>query len=153
MPKHTIRGGFLVELQQLINRYQLAINSIYREVNNLLKEQINEDITSDQFALLQYISEENACTSTKIANAFGVGKSAVTALVNRLHDKGLIARKRDEEDRRIIYLTLTDGGKALVSETESELYQVIGEKLRHFEQAEIENYIHALEKLASLMKK
>lgn len=140
-----------MELQQLISRYQLAINTIYRGINNILKEEIQHDITPDQFIVLQHIHQNKTCTSTQIAKHFSVGKSAVTALVTRLFDKGFIERIRDKEDRRIVYLTLKEAGTELVEQTEKELYQVIREKLGHFNNSEIEGYIKALEKLASLM--
>jgi len=149
---NVIKGGHQLELQQLFSRYQVAINSIYRGINNTLKNHVHTDITTDQFSILQYIHHQQSCTSTQIATTFGVGKSAVTALINRLDEKKLIERKRDPEDRRIIELSLTEMGEQLVKQTETELYRVIGEKLSHFDKAEIENYIYALERLASLME-
>ncbi len=140
-----------MELHQLINRYQFAINTIHRGINNILKENVKHDITPDQFTILQHIHTKKICTSTEIAKYFSVGKSAVTALVTRLFDKGLIERIRDKEDRRIVYLKLTEAGTELVKRTEQDLYQVIGKKLDHFDRAEIEGYITALEKLATLM--
>ena len=141
-----------MELQQLFSRYQVAINSIYRGINNTLKNQVHPDITADQFSILQYIHHQQACTSTQISTVFGVGKSAVTAVINRLDEKELIERKRDPKDRRIIELSLTEVGEQLVKQTERELYRIIGEKLSHFDKVEIENYIYALERLASLME-
>jgi|SRR5690625_5643805 len=141
-----------MELRQLFSRYEVAINTIYREINTIIKKYVHSDITADQFTILQFIHQQDACTSTQIANTFGVGKSSVTALVNRLDEKKLIIRKRDSNDRRIVYLTLTAEGKKLVEQTEYELYRVIGEKLGHFDKDEIESYIIALEKLASLME-
>lgn|SRR5690625_2167064 len=141
-----------MELHQLFNRYQVAINAIYRGINNTLKEYVHPTLTTDQFAILQYIDQQTSCTSTEISQTFGVGKSAVTALINRLHEKKLVERIRDQEDRRIVKLSLTESGKTLVAQTEEKLYQVIAERLSHFEQSEIENYIKSLEKLAALME-
>lgn len=141
-----------MELDQLIRRYQRSINTIYRSVNNVIKRYIHSDITVDQFSILQFIHQHDQCTSTQIAQSFGIGKSAVTASTNRLYDKNLIARHRDESDRRIVYLSLTDAGKKFVTQIEKEIYRIIGEKLRYFHLTEIEKFIHSLEKLASMME-
>lgn len=145
------RSYHALELHQLVRRYQHSINTIYRNLNNVIKKHVHSDITVDQFSILQFIHQHDRCTSTQIAQFFGIGKSAVTASTNRLYDKNLILRHRNESDRRIVYLSLTQSGEKLVIQTEKEIYRVVGEKLRHFHPTEIEKFIISLEKLASLM--
>lgn len=142
-----------MELRQLINRYQDATNSIYRNVNIMMKEKIHSDITTDQFATLQYIQKHEQCTSTEIAQTFGVGKSAVTAQITRLYEKDLIRRVRDDKDRRNIYLYVTKKGVELIAYTEEKVYGEIGKYLGHFDEAEITEFISSLEKLAAIMEK
>ncbi|MGY0693818.1 MarR family winged helix-turn-helix transcriptional regulator [Virgibacillus sp. FSP13] len=140
-----------MKLRDLINRHQDAMNTIYRNVNIIIKEKIHSDITTDQFSTLQYIQNHEKCTSTEIAHSFGIGKSAVTAQINRLFDKGLIERVRDEKDRRNVYLHVTTKGAGLVDYTENEVYDAIGTHLAHFDDQEILTFIHSLEKLANAM--
>ncbi|WP_077324937.1 MarR family winged helix-turn-helix transcriptional regulator [Virgibacillus siamensis] len=142
-----------MELKKLIGRYQDATNSIYRNVNIMMKEKIHSDITTDQFSTLQYIQQHEKCTSTEIAQTFGVGKSAVTAQITRLYEKGLIKRVRDQKDRRNVYLYVTEKGIDLITYTEKEIYAEIGKYLGHFEEEEITTFIHSLEKLAAIMER
>ncbi|WP_010650195.1 MarR family winged helix-turn-helix transcriptional regulator [Oceanobacillus massiliensis] len=141
-----------MDLKSLVARYQNASNAIYRSLNVILKEKVHSDITTDQFSTLNQILKQEQCTSTDIASAFGIGKSAVTAQINRLHAKGLIKRKRDEADRRVIYLSVTDKGKEFVEYTQDKVYSYIGEHLSHFEEEEIIEFMRSLEKLANLME-
>ena len=141
-----------MELQQIIDRYQIAFNTIYRSVNTTIKEHVHDDITTDQFSILQHIHRQHASTSTEIANTFGVGKSAITALVNRLFEKDLIIRERDQKDRRIVYLSLTEKGTELVKQTQAEVYRFISDKLSNFSENDVEAFLNALEKLANLME-
>lgn len=46
-----------------------------------------------------------------IAGLLTIAKSAVTKTVDRLEERGLIARERDSADRRTIYATLTAEGQ------------------------------------------
>lgn len=146
-----LSGGVTLELKQLIERYQSAMNQVYRRVNVILKEKIHSDITTDQFSTLQYIFKREKCTSTEIAHEFGVGKSAVTAQINRLEDKGLIERARNHKDRRVVYLHATDKGKEFITYTEKALFDVLGTYLKNFEEDEIYTFIHSLERLANIM--
>ncbi|MDY0407780.1 MarR family winged helix-turn-helix transcriptional regulator [Virgibacillus soli] len=141
-----------MELKVLADRYQVAMNTVFRGVNHIMKEKVHSDITTDQFATLQYIQQHDQCTSTEISHAFGVGKSAVTNQVNRLVNKGLVYRTRDESDRRNVYLHITEKGSELVQYTEKELYTVLEPLLGHFSNEEILTFIEALERLALLME-
>ncbi|WP_010093800.1 MarR family winged helix-turn-helix transcriptional regulator [Ornithinibacillus scapharcae] len=140
-----------MELKELVERYQSSINQVYRRVNIILKDKIHSDITTDQFSTLHYILKHKDCTSTDIANEFGVGKSAVTAQINRLYDKGLIERKRDERDRRVVYLYVTQKGLDFINQTETAIFEILGKYLSNFEKEEINAFIHSLEKLAKIM--
>jgi DNA-binding MarR family transcriptional regulator len=46
-----------------------------------------------------------------LARLLTIGKSAVTKTVDRLEERGMIARKRDSADRRTVYATLTAEGE------------------------------------------
>ncbi|HEY4600047.1 MAG TPA: MarR family transcriptional regulator [Cerasibacillus sp.] len=140
-----------MNFKELASRYQIAISAVYRKINQIMKEKVHEDITTDQFSTLQYVLQNQPCTSTEIANAFGIGKSAVTNQVNRLYKKGLIHRIRDESDRRNIYLKVTDEGKELVNFTETEIVRAFTPLLSQFEDDEIKGFIQSLERLARLM--
>lgn len=119
----------------------------------MIKQHVHEDITTDQFTLLQFVEQHQSTTASEIAQYFGVGRSAITALVNRLVEKSLLERKRNEEDRRIIYLSLTDRGKLVVIETEKQINRFLQQKLAYFDESEVEKYLVAIEKLATLVEK
>ncbi len=142
-----------MEIRELVGRYQTAMNTVYRSVHTILKERIDSEVSIEQFSTLQYIHTHKNCTSTEIAQTFAIGKSTVTAQVNRLFDKKLIERIRDNNDRRNVYLHLTDKGVELVNDTEEKLYAAIGEHLASFDEQEILSFIQSLEKLAAKMEK
>ncbi|MDY0395923.1 MarR family winged helix-turn-helix transcriptional regulator [Virgibacillus halophilus] len=144
--------SFSLELEELVNRYQIAMNTVYRGVNTLMKDKISTEITIDQFPTLQYIASHQDCTSTEIAAIFGIGKSAVTAQINRMFEKGFLTRTRDANDRRIVYLSTTKAGEQLVSQTERTLYQCLGPVLGNFTEQDIHHFLELLEKLAHLME-
>lgn len=46
--------------------------------------------------------------STQLATALGVTRSAVSQIVNRLEERGVVRRVADEVDRKIAYIEVTD---------------------------------------------
>ena|SRR5690625_3525301 len=142
----------MIELQQFIQRYQQAFQRIYRNINDMMNEHVHANITTDQFTVLQYIAQNNKVTSTEIAREMGVGKSAITALVNRLVQRNMITRERNEQDRRIVYLRMTDEGLYAVQQTKQAIHRYLEDKLSHFPIEDIEKFLLSIEKLAELME-
>ncbi|MDY0406331.1 MarR family transcriptional regulator [Virgibacillus sp. 179-BFC.A HS] len=140
-----------MELEEVVHRYQIAMNSVYRGINNIMKEHASPDITADQFPTLQYIAAHEKCTSTEIATTFGIGKSAVTAQITRLFEKGFIERNRDTKDRRTVYLHVTPSGLEIVKQTEQVILNALGPVLGHFSDEDIRYFLRLLEELAELM--
>lgn len=111
-----------------------------------------DDITHDQYYVLRYIYKRGVCTSTELADVFAVNKSAITAMTNRLVEKGMIARGKDEDDRRVISLTLTEKGKMWLVETERKVYELVETMMTKLSHEEIEQFIQTYEKLAMILQ-
>ncbi|WP_026571853.1 MULTISPECIES: MarR family winged helix-turn-helix transcriptional regulator [Sediminibacillus] len=141
------------ELNDLIDIYTSAMNEVNRRVNILMNEQVHQELTSDQFGTLRFVHKNQPCTSSDIADEFSIGKSAVTAQVNRLVERGFVNRERDENDRRIVYLTLTDSGVHTMNQGREKLYEVLGEILSEFKTEEIGQFIQTLDKLVHILRK
>ncbi|MDC3417679.1 MarR family winged helix-turn-helix transcriptional regulator [Aquibacillus salsiterrae] len=140
------------ELHDLVELYTSAMNEVTRRVNQLMNAKVHQELTTDQFSTLRFVLKRQSCTSTDIAQEFSIGKSAVTAQVNRLVERELLHRKRDDEDRRIVYLSLTPSGVALMEEASERLYEVLGKILLNFDRAEVETFVKTLEKLVGILR-
>jgi DNA-binding MarR family transcriptional regulator len=123
-----------------------------RKAAALVKCKLDEDMTNDQYYLLRYIKKKAKCTSTELASMFGVNKSAITAMTNRLVEKGLIQRTRDQNDRRVVYLTLTERGDEWITETEEKIHKLVESFITKFSEEEIEAFIQTYEKLAHILQ-
>lgn len=140
------------EADHWINRYVDAYMVVTRQISARIKDRIPEGLTNDQFLILRLINSQELCTSTYLAEAVAVGKSSITAIINRLDEAGMIMRTRDEEDRRQVYLTLTDHGQQVYQMAEKHVQEVISPYLFHFEEKDIEKFVTMFEKLAFLMQ-
>ncbi|MFB3161813.1 MarR family transcriptional regulator [Neobacillus sp. 179-J 1A1 HS] len=138
-------------IQELIDRYVSVSFEVNKKAEALIKNQIEEDLTIDQHYIIGYIQKSEECTSTELAEAFEVNKSAITAIINRLADRGLIERTRDENDRRVVYLTLSEKGKELIQKTQEKVHLLVESFITRFDEAEITNFINTYEKLALIL--
>ena len=69
---------------------------------------------------MRFLKIEGACTMTDLGKMLYVSKPNITILVNKLVEFNMVKRMFDENDRRIIYIELTDiGCTSLEKHTES----------------------------------
>lgn len=68
-----------------------------------------------EFNLLRICLEKGECTATQLAELLPVDASRISRIVTRLVDKGLLQRRRLREDRRVVWLRLSEEGNELTS--------------------------------------
>src|SRR5699024_9461152 len=91
-------------------------------------------------------------TSTAISREIHVSPSTVVGILDRLEDKGWITRERGRRDRRIVYITATEEGKAQAANTPSPLQQKLAEALNALQELEQATITMSLERIVDLME-
>lgn len=71
---------------------------------------IEQDLTKPQLLTLVHLTRKKCCTMTQISKLTGYAMSACTGIVDRMIRKKLVRRERDEEDRRVVNVLVTDKG-------------------------------------------
>jgi DNA-binding MarR family transcriptional regulator len=142
----------LEKVNELVERYLSVSFFVTKKAAALVKCELDEDMTNDQYYLLRYIGKRGVCTSTELASVFIVNKSAITAMTNRLVEKGLLKRTRDDNDRRVVYLTLTEQGDEWLKKTEEKIHKLVESLIMKFSEHEIESFIQTYEKLANILR-
>ena len=74
------------------------------------------DITAHMLRVLRHLAAGGPLTVGEQAEHLGLSKATTTEMVNRLEAKGLVARLRDDRDRRRVFVWLTDAGRRRVTE-------------------------------------
>ena len=81
-----------------------------------------------EFTLLRTFLDKEEWTTTQLAQVLPVKPPRISTVVNKFVEMGLMTRRFPSEDRRVIFLTLTDKGKALTLELQRRI-QAYGETL------------------------
>lgn len=92
----------------------MSIAEIWNEkINAWLRE---HHITGIQFKAILFLNEKGAQTLSQLSKGLSRTRCTVTGIVDRLESKDLVRRIRSLEDRRLVYVSLTDKGKELAME-------------------------------------
>jgi DNA-binding MarR family transcriptional regulator len=72
-------------------------------------------LTYPQYLVLLVLWEEDGVPVKHLADRLMLDSATLTPLLKRLEQHGLVARRRDEQDERVVRIRLTDAGRALRS--------------------------------------
>ncbi|MGI5997271.1 MAG: MarR family winged helix-turn-helix transcriptional regulator [Lutispora sp.] len=87
---------------------------LHKKLFAKITEGIDIPVTNTQIYMLFYIRTQEQCVVSDIANYLGVTLGAVTSLVDKLYDFGLVSRYRSEIDRRLVIIKLSEKGEELL---------------------------------------
>jgi DNA-binding MarR family transcriptional regulator len=71
-------------------------------------------LTGAQFAVLKNVADGNANTAADLCRTMHYDTGSMTRMLDRLEEKSVLRRERCTEDRRVVYLRITDSGNELL---------------------------------------
>ncbi len=81
----------------------------YRSLSDSLMDQI--DMHRAQAALLCRLFNQDGLTQSELADQLSVQGATVTNMLQRMEDAGLVSRRRDDDDNRLVRVNLTEAGR------------------------------------------
>ena len=96
---------------------------------------------------------QNSMTMSELANTLMMTKPQLTHLVESLVSQGIVERRPDEKDRRVINLALTEKGRALLKEMKLKVKENTKKRLASLTTEELSQMSTALETLRNIVIK
>lgn len=106
----NVRKNQIRDLVLTIRDFQHSLKQLFRHYNQEM------GFSQGQLFLLFLLSERGGMRISDISGHFGFTAGAATGFVDRLEMQGLLKRVRNQEDRRVVLVELTDAGKQRVEE-------------------------------------
>ncbi len=136
-------GGFLVSQVHQLQK---------RAFEKLLKESGVDAFNGAQGKILYVLWEYKKLTITEISNRTSLAKTTLTSMLDRMEAGGLVVRTSDKENRRQIFITLTDEAKNYRT-----MYDAVSEKMntlfyQDFTEKEITEFEEKLNKIIENLK-
>lgn len=72
-------------------------------------------LAPSEFAALEVLYHKGDLPVGDVSDRVLLTSGSMTPVINKLQERGLVARRRCEEDQRVTYLTLTAAGRALMA--------------------------------------
>jgi DNA-binding MarR family transcriptional regulator len=119
------REDLVRAIGQAIMRWQDATEAFDEAVGRIY------GLNSAERRCLSFVSQE-AQTASAIATETALTPAAITALIDRLEDRGLVRRSRDAEDRRKVFVEATAKTRELVRTTYGPIAQGGAEMLARY---------------------
>jgi DNA-binding MarR family transcriptional regulator len=139
--KNAIEQMVLMELRRIIRTTQLSAKSLARE----------SGVTTSQLVALQLLQSEGEQTATQIAEAMNLTQATVTSLLDRLQERGWIARRRRDDDLRRVHIALTEEGQRQLTRAPESLHERFLNDFRALQPWEQSAILASLQRVGELM--
>ncbi len=141
-------------------KHQETVNAILVDLfNDIMKLEAKEvitpefkDITNNDMHIIEAIGVKAARNMSSIAKDLKITVGTLTTAINSLVKKGYVCRKRGEEDRRVVLITLSEKGKKTYSHNKKFHQQMVEHVLDRLSEDEIVLTVKALDKLRQYFK-
>jgi DNA-binding MarR family transcriptional regulator len=95
---------------RLIHKLSLAQHRLLKSADLAFREAAG--ISATQLGVLFFLQKNPGTLPKDLSDALGVNASAITALVGRMEDAGLVRRQASRQDQRAVHLFATERGLA-----------------------------------------
>jgi len=99
---------------KLENQLCFPLYALSRQITNLYRPLLEElDLTYPQYLVMMLLWEHKQLSVKDIGSRLWLDSGTLTPLLKRLEQKGLLLRKRDVHDERLVQISITAAGEKL----------------------------------------
>lgn len=136
----------------LEHRVIAALRRIVRAIDLHSRQLVDRfGVTGPQLVTLQEAARLGKVPVNELAKTVHVSHPTMTGILDRLEKRGLVARGRDDDDRRRITVTVTPRGYEILAETPSPLQDRFRDQVAKLEEWEQTQMLATLQRIATLM--
>jgi DNA-binding MarR family transcriptional regulator len=99
-------------LDQPLEQFEENLDRVSRALNHLTQVFLTQrGLNMPRYRILRYLQSRSEVNMSEMQDSLLVSGPTLTELVDGLVRSGLVLRMRDQGDRRMVYLRLTDEGR------------------------------------------
>lgn len=134
------------------------VERLVREVDRLHFTRFHQALSAfglgkGQPPILKYLSEHDGCKQSEIAQWGHVTAATTTVMLQTMEKNGLIDRRPDEKDLRVMRVYITEKGKEIQKRCDEAISAMDEEMYEDFTKEELESFARLLEKKRDKLKK
>jgi MarR family transcriptional regulator, 2-MHQ and catechol-resistance regulon repressor len=101
-----------------------------------------------EFRALKHLDESGPCPMVSFAEQLSITPPAVTGMVDRLEERGLVERTRNIGDRRVVTISITESGQKLLRKALRVHERFVEHQMRHLTEVEMKQFLVYFSRLA-----
>jgi MarR family transcriptional regulator, organic hydroperoxide resistance regulator len=138
-----------------IKEFASKVIELFPQIIKVFKQYENNyltrgEITLPQFWALGYLDHNGKSKMNNLARHLEISPSATTGLIDRLMLQGLVVRKDDVRDRRIVWIELTAKGKGIIKNISKQKTEALIKVFGKISPGDREHYLNILEQVAEI---
>jgi DNA-binding MarR family transcriptional regulator len=136
--------------ERLIAEAEAQIDAFiaYRR-RSLCAHPIKRDISLPQLHILMTLQERGATMVSDLATALQISTPSASSIVDRMEQHNLVQRVRDETDRRVVHVMITEHGRTIAEEMIGLHREQVGRLLDTMTDEELQHVVHGLKAVHS----
>jgi DNA-binding MarR family transcriptional regulator len=149
--RQKVAASVAVGADESVQRVITAVHRLSRRLNRWYDRQLADlDITAGEWRVLEQLARspgEAPLTPGRLAEAVNVAPSSMTHRLDRMVERGLIARSADPENRVRVRVRLTDAGYGLYAQAIREADLVEADLLAGLNPKQVQTLAELLERV------
>ena len=130
----------------------IALRQIQRKTEQSSKRLAQmAGLTPSQLLVMQILSERGERSAGEVSKLTQLKHATITSLVDKLMARGLVSRRRCDEDRRRVWLTLLPEGEKVIQSAPDLLQDMFQERFGGLPDWHQAMLVSALERIASIL--
>lgn len=111
-------------MHKTIDEFKICL--YIKEFNTIINTEVSErlkknGLTQSQVTAIKFIAHKRKLTLTELSQLMAIKKSTCSGIVDRLEAMNVFTRVKDENDKRLTYITFSDEGRILANEMKDEM--------------------------------
>jgi len=130
----------------------IALRQIQRKTEQASKKLAAQvGLTPSQLLVMQILAERGEISAGEVSKLTQLKHATITSLVDKLEGRGLLARRRCEEDRRRVWLTLLPEGRNAITSAPDLLQDTFQSRFETLPDWHQSMLVSSLERVAALL--
>ena len=126
---------------------QILLRKAYQRNSTIFLSLVPGNLTTTQFSVMRRIAVDGPMSQNLLGRSVAMDGATTKGVVDRLVKRGLLATRRDPNDRRRHQLSLTPEGEALIAEAVAAAAQVTADTLAPLSSGEQDTLLRLLSRI------
>lgn len=138
-----------MENKEAFSRFEELFWSVTRNMGHMWSKIFEQHLPGSQSYLIFMLERKGPLRMSELADALHLTAGAVTTASDKLIEQGYIQRKRDEVDRRVVYLEITEKGRETMQQLRNEGRKTMKTVFGHLSETDLQQMTANFEQAAA----